>query len=566
MSAGDVKAGGAFVELFVKGLSPALGQFQSFGAGLTKVGAGIAAIGAGIVGPMVAAVAHFTAVGAAIDDVAQRTSMAREEIMALKFAAEQSGTSLEVIEKALIHQRKLGITKSFDELAEEIAAIPDPNEQMQRATEVWGKAGAQLIPMVANLKELKALGAQINFGITGEDIENAGKLDDAYHSITSQLSTIAMNVGAALAPTLLQAAQAIAGVVQVAVEWVANNRELVLTIAAIGAGLVAAGTVIVAVGGGITAIGLAIAGISAALPILAAIAFPLFVATAAAVGLAVAIGAAVLIMYRFGISAGDVARSFLSLSRSWVGWLFGLGQGVKLIEMVIPHLRTLAMVAGIATSAFVAQGQAAIKTSEAYKAVQAAISKATAEVERINEALEGTVSIADQIARTMNAAFNRRQRLVEQFATPDERADKKEQEILAAIEEVKRSRNVGMLTHEEAVAEQRALYIALARHRANEAERRAAAAERGKVANFEIPKEAGAEQKKAAPPVMFGEQRSSVATSAAAKVALTFGGGGPQQAIQELVRLGMNQVQIQLIQQRLLERIERKVGNGIFGP
>ncbi|MCI0684476.1 MAG: hypothetical protein L0Y71_20380, partial [Gemmataceae bacterium] len=73
---GDIRAGGAFVELFtkngplVKGLAAGKATLQSWGRSVATVGAGITAIGAGIIAPLAAAVNHFAAAGSELADLA----------------------------------------------------------------------------------------------------------------------------------------------------------------------------------------------------------------------------------------------------------------------------------------------------------------------------------------------------------------------------------------------------------------------------------------------------------------------------------------------------------------
>jgi hypothetical protein len=505
MAKGDVKAGGAFVELSVKGMPAVQASFASFGQGMQKLGAGIAAAGAAIVGPMVAAVSHFTAVGSAIDDVAQRTKMAGTEIAQLKYAAEQSGASLEDLEKALLNMKRQGISETFDQAAARIAAIKDPTEQVAVAMETWGKSGAKLIPMIANLQQLKQMAREAGVGLSEEDIGLARDLDDAFTAVKQQVSQIAMVVGAALAPPLIKAATAAAGVLKVVTAWANENRQIIITAAAIGAALVAAGAAIAGVGAVLGTVGLAIGGIATALPVLAAIAAPLAVAVAAALALVATIALVAYGLHRMGITAEMVFEKIKAL------W-----------DRLPAALRGLLIATTMGTQALLVAGEAAVKSSAAFQQFQQAIARINEEMRTLNEGMEGVGDSAASMARSIDRAFERRRRLVEEFATPEERAAKKEAEIFGAMAEVNRNRVLGFISEEQAAAEQRALNIALARHRLAEAERRKAEADRRRglaIPDVKAPKlpEIGA---------AFGERPSMVAGGAAAAIALTFGGVG----------------------------------------
>src|SRR4051812_22911691 len=111
-SARDVRAGRAFVELGVDdkiaaGLNRVASKFKAFGATLVGAGAKIAGLGAGIVSPLLAAAKVFDSMGSALNDASQRTGIAVESLSALKFAAEQSGGSLEEVESGLRKMSKL---------------------------------------------------------------------------------------------------------------------------------------------------------------------------------------------------------------------------------------------------------------------------------------------------------------------------------------------------------------------------------------------------------------------------------------------------------------------------
>jgi hypothetical protein len=122
----DIAAGKAFIELyvknsqFVKGLKSARDQLQNFGSAIAKVGAFFTGLGAGILTPLVGAVAHFTKFGSELNDIAARTGVAAGELAELKFAAEQSGASLEDVESGLRKMAKGGYdVKNLNKIAAE---------------------------------------------------------------------------------------------------------------------------------------------------------------------------------------------------------------------------------------------------------------------------------------------------------------------------------------------------------------------------------------------------------------------------------------------------------------
>ena len=118
-SSAAIEAAKAFVRLYLddkslkKGLAGLKGTIAGAAGGLAKVGAMIG--GAAITGGAALVASGFTAAaasvwrfvdaGAGLDDIANRTGASAEGLSQLRYAAEQSGADLGMVEKAM---RKLG--------------------------------------------------------------------------------------------------------------------------------------------------------------------------------------------------------------------------------------------------------------------------------------------------------------------------------------------------------------------------------------------------------------------------------------------------------------------------
>src|SRR5690606_31984009 len=100
MGGGAIRAGRAFVELFVDD-SKMQGTLQRTRKSMQKWGAAIGVIGAGLVGTFLKAADSFAKAGDRLDKMSKRTGVSVEALSALDFAASQSGTSLEAVEKAV---------------------------------------------------------------------------------------------------------------------------------------------------------------------------------------------------------------------------------------------------------------------------------------------------------------------------------------------------------------------------------------------------------------------------------------------------------------------------------
>lgn len=542
MAANDVKAGGAFVEVFVKGLQSVQAQLGSFGQGMTKLGAGIAAAGGAIVGPMAAAVAHFTAVGSALADMSARTGIAASSLAELKYAAEQTGSSAEDVENSVRKMQRtivdagqgtstavealatLGLAaadlegklpeQQLEVIGQRLAAIADPTLRAATAMEIFGRSGTKLLPMLADLARLRQEARDQGLIPTDESVAAADALGDAFDKVKSTILASAFEIGAALAPMLMPALE-IASQAAVAVnQWVRQNGTLVRTIALVGAALVVVGTAVATLGGTLVAAGAAIGTIGVALPTLIAIGPAIGVAVVAALALAAAIALVVLNWNRI-VAAGSIIistfRQLWEATRNWHAALRLLIPAMGPLERLATFLQGVAVAAGVATATLTAQASAITNLAAGWDDYADSINEANA-----------ALDVSLQMSRTIEAAEKRRARLVDEFATAEERAAAKEREIFAAIAEVNRNRVLSFISPEQAAAETRALNIALHRHRLAEAERRRRAADRGrKPEELKLPAvpELGALGLKP-------EHPSTTAGSAAAALALTFGGVG----------------------------------------
>jgi len=304
-------------------LSPELRKAQDsaerFGASLKSAStvaavaftAAIAAAGAAAIG----ATARFAAVGDDLAKMSARTGLGVQALSELKFAADQSGTSLEGLETAVRRMQgnilnaaqgtktmtdnftALGISvdeitgktpeEQFDRISRAIADISDPTMRAAMATEVFGKQGTQLLPLLAAGAEgMDALRQQArDLGITmdEETAKKAERMNDALSSVRAAFDGMAFSIGASLAPAIATIAEALArelpraferagDAVRRATSWLMEHKPVLIGIAAaIGALLVPAFVAAaVAVGGFIVAaaplvgVALAVGGVTAA--------------------------------------------------------------------------------------------------------------------------------------------------------------------------------------------------------------------------------------------------------------------------------------------------------------
>lgn len=354
MGAGDIRAGGAYVELWAdkkrltQGLKESAQESKQWASQITALGAGLTALGAGLVAPFALSAKAFADNGSRIDDFAQRTGASVEAVSQLQYAAEQSGTGIDTLEKsmgkmsetisgaiqneetAVAALQKLGLTaadlrgklpeQQLSIFADKLAAISDVNVRLDLARAIFGKGGGDLIPLLsagaAGIDQLRQRADRLGLTMSQEDATAAAAFGDSLDDLKSATMAIANAVGGALAPALKVGADLFVATVKPVTEFIKNNKILITTIAASGAA-------ILAVGGTLTTIGLSMTLIGAALPGITALIGALSVAAPFIAG-AVAIGAAGAALIHFTVGF----RALLGAAQSTADGVLETFQGI----------------------------------------------------------------------------------------------------------------------------------------------------------------------------------------------------------------------------------------------
>lgn len=330
-----IRAGAAYVELAVKdsklarGLDAAAKRLNAFGRSITTLGAKIAGLATAAMTPLVGIAAYFKDSGDALNKMAARTGVSTEALSELGFAAEQSGTDLETLEAGLkAMQRnivsaaggsremratlaKLGLTiadlkaltpdEQFRLLADRIAQVGNPTQRAALAMDVFGKSGQKLIPLLSagakGIDELRAEANRLGLTVGTDQAQSAADLQDAWNRLLKTLKAAAFAIGGALAPDLTALLGTITRFVVGVVNWVKENKAVIVTVAKVIAAVVGVGVALIAAGGAISFVGAAIGGLVSLImgavavfkilaAVVAAIISPIGLVTAAVVALA----------------------------------------------------------------------------------------------------------------------------------------------------------------------------------------------------------------------------------------------------------------------------------------
>lgn len=204
----DVQAQTASIDSQVKQLNSTLDSMASSagvaGSAVSALGGYLA--GAFSVGAIVETAREVTAFAGHMDDLSQKTGIGVEQLQALNYAASGSGVQIDSLASAVDKLAKnlitgnsgavdavaaLGLStkdlidmspdQAFIAIATAIAKVPNPMEQAALAIELFGKSGADLLPLLkSNIADLTAE-AEKNGAVVSKDlIEKGDELDDLW--------------------------------------------------------------------------------------------------------------------------------------------------------------------------------------------------------------------------------------------------------------------------------------------------------------------------------------------------------------------------------------------------
>lgn len=247
--------GSAGFESFAKSIGVSEGAASKFGSvlgGPVTIAAAIAA--AGIVAVVSASVQLTQALfnlttqaaeyGSEIFDASEKTGLNAETLSSMKFAADQSGTSLDAVtaasakfaktideaangsEKAKVKLERLGVTShdldtALGQALTTIAKYPPGVEQMTAAQLAFGKSGADLLPFIksfdGDLPGLIAKCKELGVTLSDKDAAAADAFGDQMDTLNAQLAGVSRTIGFAVMPVFMNMATSISN-------WLAQNQ------------------------------------------------------------------------------------------------------------------------------------------------------------------------------------------------------------------------------------------------------------------------------------------------------------------------------------------------------
>lgn len=380
-SSQGIRAGRAFVELFaddtklVRGLRAAEKRLKAFGAGVQSIGTKLFALGSAAVAPLLATTNVFASMGDQLAKMSLRTGISVESLSELGYAADQSGASIEMLEGGVRKMQKflldaaersttaeqtlsrLGLSLSdlgsrspeqqFELIADRLSQIQDPAIRAATAMEVFGKTGTSLLPLMQDgakgIADLRQQARDLGLVISTEDAQAAEVFGDRLSDLWKVIKSGVFAIGAALAPLLQDLAIRATRIAKVTADWVRENKQLIVTVFKIAAGVAAGGAALIVLGTLISGVGAAfgvaasvITGVGTVLgvigTVIGALLSPIGLVTAAVVGL----GAYLLYVSGTGSQALQwLADTFQSLKEDALAAWQGIGDALAAGDLAL---------------------------------------------------------------------------------------------------------------------------------------------------------------------------------------------------------------------------------------
>jgi hypothetical protein len=182
--------------------------------------------------------------GSAIFDASEKTGLTATTLSAMKFAADQSGSSLEQVtagaarfarvigeaangsEQAQEKLKRLGVTSTdldtaLSQALATIVKVPPGALQMAAAMDAFGRSGADLLPFIksfdGDLVKLTAEAKRLGVTIDDEAARAADEFGDQLDTLNAQLAGIGRTIGFTFMPVFQDMAKAIS-------EFLARNQ------------------------------------------------------------------------------------------------------------------------------------------------------------------------------------------------------------------------------------------------------------------------------------------------------------------------------------------------------
>ena len=151
--------------------------------------------------------------GKSSEDLARAFTRAQVTITKAGQGAPQATAALQRLGLSVKDLAGLSTSDQFQRIATAIAAIQDPARRAAAAVEIFGRSGAQLLPvfqgLAQNLKDAEGFFGAFKSQLTGEDAKRVEAIRDAFTRVSTAVTEVTGKILAQLSPALVTGARAI---------------------------------------------------------------------------------------------------------------------------------------------------------------------------------------------------------------------------------------------------------------------------------------------------------------------------------------------------------------------
>lgn len=216
------------------------GQVKNLAGAALGTASALAGLGGALsVGVLVAQIKSVVDYADALNDMSKTTGVSVEALSRLKIAAKSSGTDLDGLQKGIVKlskvqleaqkggEQQIALLQAFglslseigklspDQVLKRVAdgfvGLKDPSARAALAMELFGKSGADLIPLLMEgsdgLEKFDRLSDQLGMTITQETAAAADQFNDTLEIIKGQFDGLFVKISADLLPTLTELAE-----------------------------------------------------------------------------------------------------------------------------------------------------------------------------------------------------------------------------------------------------------------------------------------------------------------------------------------------------------------------
>lgn len=288
-SVGGIRAGRAFIEIgasdseLQKVLRRAEKDLNATGRTIQNIGLKLVAGGGAVASSLLLAATSAGKLGSDLNDLSSKTGLSISALAALDLTAKSSGSSIDQLADAINRMQRtlteaergsksaadalaeVGLTAEelrglrpedqFAAIASAVSVISDPSRQATVAMEIFGRSGANLLPILSQgaggLRRFREQSEELGHTLAYEVSASVGEFGNAVTRVKQQISDLGNVIGASIASALQPYEKSVSGILKKTIDWAVANGQISKTIGEVAIQVTAVGAALVGVGAAI---------------------------------------------------------------------------------------------------------------------------------------------------------------------------------------------------------------------------------------------------------------------------------------------------------------------------